>query len=271
MQDLGIEYISAFGMPPVAYVELARDLGCRYVSTGLRQMNYNPHGYPPFSLEDRTTRREMIAAMHECGVSLSLGEGFLVRPGADVRETSMANLEAMAELGVKRINSVSFEPDLQRNVEQFGRLAETASMFGIETVIEFVPCFAVADLPTAHRIVRQVGRPDFRLMIDTMHVGRSGATAADLAAIEPALIGHIQLCDAPLKPRIADYLEEAMYERMVPGEGELPLLEMLAVLPRERIVGLEVPLRSQAEAGVGPRERLGRCVAAARGLLARLD
>ena len=271
MRSLGIEYISVFGMPPVLYVQLARDLGCRYVSTALKQMSFNPHGYPAYSLRDRATRAEMMAAMRDCGVSISVGEGFLVQPGVEASEAAAADLELMAELGAKRINAVSFEPDFERNVEQFARLAETASRFGIGTVVEFVPCFAVADLPTAHRIVRAVGRDDFRLLIDTMHVGRSGATAADLSAIDPALIGHVQLCDAPLKPRMPSYLEEAMYERQVPGEGELPLLDMLAALPREGMIGLEVPLRSQAEAGIGPRERLDRCVAAATDLLARLE
>jgi hypothetical protein len=61
-----------------------------------------------------------------------------------------------------------------------------------------------------------------------------------------------------------------MFERMVPGEGELPLFDMLTALPRDRVIGLEVPLRRAAEAGVGPRERLRRCVEAARSLLARL-
>lgn len=45
----------------------------------------------------------------------------------------------------------------------------------------------------------------------------------------------------------------------------------LAALPRDSIFGLEVPLRSEAEAGVGPRERLSRCIAAAQDLMARLD
>jgi sugar phosphate isomerase/epimerase len=271
MADLGIEMISVFGMPPVSFVELARDLGCRHISLGLRQMDFDPHGYPRFSLRDPALRREIVAAMDDCGVSISLGEGFLVAPGADAREGWAADLELMAELGVPRINSVSFEPDRQRNIDQFGLLAETAAGFGIETLVEFVPIFAVADLPAAHDLVRQVGRPDFRILVDTMHVGRTGATAADLAAIDPALIGYIQLCDAPLRPEIADYMDEAMHQRQVPGEGELPLLEMLAALPRDRVVGLEIPLRSEALAGVGPRERLGRCVAAARDLLARLD
>jgi hypothetical protein len=130
---------------------------------------------------------------------------------------------------------------------------------------------AAVDLPTALDAVRAVGRPDFRLLIDTMHLVRSGSGPAELAALDPDLIGYVQLSDVPLVATIPDYMEEACFERMVPGTGELPLLEILAAPPRHVVIGIEVPLRSQADAGVGPHERLGRCVDAARGLLAQLD
>ena len=271
MDNLGIEFISVFGMPPVAFVELARDLGVRHITTGLQPMEYNPYDYPRWSLRDPETRRQMIKAMDDCGVSLSGGEGFLVQPGADARAGNLANFEAMAELGATCVNSVSFEPDFQRNVDQFGLLAETAAEFGIEVMIEFVPIFAVADLATAHRIVQAAGRPNLRLMIDTMHVARCGATAQDLAALEPQAVGYVQLCDCPLKPVNPDYMDEAMHQRLAPGDGELPLRDMLAAMPRDRIVGVEIPLRSEAMAGVQPRESVGRCLAAARRLLADLE
>ena len=70
-----------------------------------------------------------------------------------------------------------------------------------------------------------------------------------------------------VEPRFATYMEEAMFERMVPGQGELPLQAILAAVPADVIVGLEVPLRSQAESGIGPEARLRPCVAAARALL----
>jgi hypothetical protein len=54
---------------------------------------------------------------------------------------------------------------------------------------------------------------------------------------------------------------------MVPGEGDMPLREYLAVLPPAVTVSLEVPLQSQAEAGIGPELRVRRCVDAARRLL----
>jgi hypothetical protein len=55
---------------------------------------------------------------------------------------------------------------------------------------------------------------------------------------------------------------------MVPGEGELDLPGLLKVLPADRVYAIEAPLRSQALAGIGPHERLGRCVEATRRLLA---
>ena len=58
---------------------------------------------------------------------------------------------------------------------------------------------------------------------------------------------------------------------IAPGDGELPLLDYLAALPRDLIVGLEIPIRSEALAGLGPRARMTRCVEATRALLAQLD
>jgi sugar phosphate isomerase/epimerase len=109
------------------------------------------------------------------------------------------------------------------------------------------------------------------LLIDTMHLVRSGSGAADVANLDPNLIGYVQLCDVPLRPRIADYMQESMTERMAPGSGELPLRDILAALPRHLVIGIEVPLQSQALAGASPPQRLGRCVEAARHLLTSLE
>lgn len=272
MENIAIERISVFGLPPVAFVQLAAELHCPYITTALRSMDYNPHDYPRYSLKDDLgLRRELIAAMRDCGVSLSLGEGFGIWPDSDVRDAYGADLEVMGELGIKRISAVSLDTDMKRSFDQLGKLAEMAAAVGMDTVLEFVPTFAIADLPAAVAAIRHVGRRDFQLLIDTMHVARSGARAADIEALDPDMIGYVQLCDAPLVPKIPSYLEEAMFERMVPGTGELPLLDILRALPRNRIIGLEVPLRSEAQAGVGPKDRLGRCVEAARSLLTQLE
>jgi sugar phosphate isomerase/epimerase len=267
MARLGIEAISVFGLPPIDYVNLAADLGCTCISTGLTAYPYNPHGYPAFSLrDDPALRREMLAALRARGVTISLGEGLTIRPGGDVRGYER-DLDIFAELGTERINTVSMDPDLGRTFDQFGVLAELAAARGLQTTTEFAPSLAIPDLPSALRAVSHVGRPDFKLLIDTMHLVRSGASPADIAALDPGLIGYVQVSDAPLVPRFESYFEESMFERMMPGEGGLGLKGVVAALPGDRVYSLEVPLRSEAEAGVGPHERLGKCVEALRRLL----
>src|SRR5271157_142396 len=189
---LGIGMLSVFGLPPVEFVNLAADLGCHYVSAAVQGMPLVPLGYPPFSLkDDATLRKDLLAAMNSRGVTISLGDGFLVLPGADVDGLS-ADLDVLAELGVPRINVVSLDPDLSRTFDQFAALTELAAQRRIQTVLEPVPSLTVGDLPTALGALEHVGRPDFRLLIDTMHLVRSGSTAADLAAINPDHIGYAQ-------------------------------------------------------------------------------
>lgn len=269
-RDIGIEFISVFGLPPVEFIGLAADLGCRFVGMGLAPMAGNPHAYPAWSLrEDAALRRETVAAMRDRGVTISLGEGFLVRPGTDVADAA-ADLDIMVELGVPLANILSLDPDLARGHDQLAKFAEMAGARDMQATLEFVPGMPIGDLPGTLAAVRHVGRDNFRVLIDPMHIFRSGATVADVAAIPPEEIGYIQLCDVPLVSAHANYADEARYDRLCPGKGELPLLELLKVLPRERAVGIEVPMLALAEAGVGPHARLGPCVEATRALIAQL-
>lgn len=82
-----------------------------------------------------------------------------------------------------------------------------------------------------------------------MHVYRSGATSAELAALDPAIIGNIQLRDVPKNAGL-DYGEEAIPHRLPPGEGVLPLADFIAALPTEQPIGLEIPMPGKAEAGI---------------------
>jgi sugar phosphate isomerase/epimerase len=267
---LGIETISAFGMPPVDYVHLAADLGCAYISLGLYRIDINPHGYPPYNLrDDAVLRREMRAALRDRGVSVSLAEGLTIKKGIEARDRA-SEFDAFAELGATRINTVSLDPDMSRTLDQFAVTVEMATARGMQATTEFAPGLTVADLSGALKAIRHVGQPNFRLLIDTMHLVRSGSSAADLAALDPDLIGYLQLCDAPLVSKFPSYFEEAMTERMIPGEGGLPLPEILKAVRRDCVVSLEVPLLSQAKSGMGPHERLRPAVAAARELLARI-
>ncbi len=268
MDRLGIEMLSVFGMPPIEYVHLTADLGCHYVTTGV--VGFAPVkalNYQPFSLRDDTRlRRNLLAVMDDRGVSISLGEGLLIAPGVEVRSYA-ADLDVMAELRIPRINTVSLEPDRARAFDELATLTALAAERGIATCIEPVVGLSIADLPSATAAVDYVNRDELSLLIDTMHVARFGASADDLRSIPAERIGYIQLSDTTLQKRMKHYAEEAMFERMAPGDGELPLLDMLRALPQDRVVGLEIPMRSRAEAGVSARDRLLPCVESAKSLL----
>ncbi len=269
MNHLGLEMLSGLGLPPVELVSLAADLGCVHISTGLMQLpaQFNPLGHPEWSLRsDPAYRRELIAAMRDRGVSISLGEGFAVRPGV-----SMANrgeeMDVMAELGARGLGAVSMEPDLARAKDELAVLAEMAGDRGMLATIEFAPMQAVDSLSSALAMMAHVNRPNFGLLLDAMHFFRSGATLDELAAVDPALIRYAQLCDVPAGGPGSDYLTEAMFGRLAPGDGELPLAAFVAALPMDIPLGLEVPDLAAAQVGVSDHERLGKVVTAARTLL----
>lgn len=267
MRPLGIERLCVFGMPPVEFVHLAADLDCRFVGVALTPMRYyNPHGYPDWSLrDDPALRRDMRAAMTDRDVGVSLCEGFGVGRDIDVAAYA-ADLDIVHELGCRRVNVVSMDKDFARTADGFAAFAELARERDIEAVTEIGPG-PIRGLSAALEAIRHVGRANFRLLIDTMHYFRLGGTIAEIAELDPALIGYVQLCDAPLRSAFPTYMEEALHERLPPGAGELPLAEFLPFTPHDVVVSVEVPQRSLAEAGLGPRERVEPVVAAARRLL----
>ena len=90
-----------------------------------------------------------------------------------------------------------------------------------------------------------------------MHLVRSGSGRRRAGSAWIAdHIGYAQLNDTTLQPRIDNYMEEAMFERMVPGEGELPLHDILVRASRRH----RARTRSSAEViGIGrvsPTDRL---------------
>jgi len=267
MRELGIEFISVFGLPPVDFVHLAADLDYRYISIALIGRPLESLGYPAFSLKDDVRlRRDLLAALADRGVSISLGEGMVIVPEADVSELA-DDLDIMAELGAAKINTLSFDKDRNRTFDQLATLTDMAATRGIGTTIEMAPGLTVGDLSAVMAAIDHVGSPGLRVTVDTMHWGRLGYGAAELRALGAEHIGYLQVSDTTRKPRMTSYLKEAMYERMIPGDGELPLAEMIEAVPADVVVGLEIPMRTLAESGVGPMDRLRPSVAATRELL----
>lgn len=268
MDRIALEFICTFGMPPVEHVELAARLGCRRIGFAPAPIVTLPGLYPAWDLRtDPALRRDTLRALDDHGISLSLGEGFLIMPGKAVEDLA-ADLDLAVELGAPLVNCCVLAPDMAFAVDQFGRFAAMAAERGLQVTVEFLAgMMAIGDLPAAATLVREVANPAAGLLIDAMHLYRSGASHADLAALDPGLVRYAQVCDVPMVSTFENYGEEASYERGAPGEGELPLADFVRALPDDIVIGLEAPMRAKTLAGVSAFDRLAPALAASRALL----
>ena len=113
---------------------------------------------------------------------------------------------------------------------------------------------AIRSLGDAVDIVRAAGEPNIGLIVDALHLARSGGTSADVAAIPRSLISHAQLCDARAVAAVSP-AEEARGDRLLPGEGSLPLRDLLGALPADVPLALEIPVQALAPLPVVDRIR----------------
>jgi sugar phosphate isomerase/epimerase len=149
-------------------------------------------------------------------------------------------------------------------------VCERAAAHGLLVTLEFLPWSGIPDAATALAIVRRAEHPAATVMVDTWHHCRGSGDMAQLRAIPGAKVGSVQINDAPLRPE-ADLVQESLERRLLPGEGELPLLEILGILDE---IGSRAPIGvevfSKALDALPPVEVGRRAGAAARRVLAKL-
>ncbi len=124
--------------------------------------------------------------------------------------------------------------EADRDIEAFARLCDDAGEHGLRIALEFVPFSNVVDVTTAWHIVSQAGRPNGGLVVDLWHHVRGGGDDAALAAVPAERIYTVQLSDGPaLAP--ADLADEAMYHRLLPGQGAMDLARLVRLLERSGV------------------------------------
>lgn len=264
MDRLGIEFITGHGMDPADLVHLCADLKVDKVGLAFAPILSVPEDAPRWSLRDDAALFARVkSALTERGVTLMLAEGFMIHPAMDVAAAE-ADLDRFAELGAQRANILVMEPDKVRAAAQFAAFAAMTDTRGMIATMEFLPSLAVETAADALACIEASGADNAGVLLDSMHFFRTGVTLEELAAIPPARIGHVQICDVPRVSRHESYGMEAKCERMVPGTGELHLREFIAALPPGIPLGLEVPQSSLGLAGMPDRERIAALVSATR-------
>ncbi|MGV6875556.1 sugar phosphate isomerase/epimerase family protein [Pseudochelatococcus sp. B33] len=265
MKPLCLAHQSLIALPPLELIEAASAAGFSGVS--LRTRAAAP-GAPVHELPAGSQRlravRERAAAL---GIAID-GIETLALDGATTRDDWLRVLEVGAALGAGRLTVAGNDADFGALADRLAALAEDAAGHGIAVDLEFMPFRPVRGLAEALDILKRAGAANAHVLVDALHMVRSASPVSLLAETPAGLIGSFQLCDGPLAPPYPDDLpREARTERLLPGEGDFPLADMLKALPPATGIGVETPL-SGAHRPIEPRAQARIMFEAAAGLLA---
>lgn len=191
--------------------------------------------------------RETKAALAETGLPLLDVEVIWIKPGDDLT-AHKACIDIGAELGAKNVLCVSSDPDMGATAARLAALSEHAEGSQMRVALEFGIFTEVKNLEMALAVLDDVAHPLRALLIDPIHVDRSGSAIEAIAQVPPSLLPYAQFCDAPAqRPDPSDFnaiITDAIDLREQCGDGGLPLGAMYRALPPG--IPLSIELRSKA-------------------------
>ena len=249
-------------------LQLARAVG--FDSIGARLIPVSPHETAPL-LEDAALQRETISCMKATGVEIFDIEAIRLAPDFNAKNCKRL-LEVAAMLGAAAVLAIGLDRDERRLTDGFAELCDLAAPYRLDIQLEFMPWTTVPNARTALRIVGGVGKPNGKILVDTLHVARSDTTLDDLSAIPADMMRSVQICDGenrgPMSPEAM--MEAALHERLPPGEGYIDIAAILSRLPSGLRIGVEVPNR-QRLAEFGAQSWTERALAASKLVVDRVN
>ena len=242
---LTLGFLTIADIPPADVVRTGADAG--FDAVGLRVTGRSV-GDPWF---DIVGNREAIAEIRQAadarGIRLSNVAGYYL-DGVSTLGDCVPVFETSAELGIPLMVQGCFDPDEERLVASLRAHCAEARRHGIRVGIEFMRASTVRTLSDAVTLLDRVDADNAGLVIDALHLSRSGDSLDDVAALPPELVYLFQICDAVReKPGNLTYMQEALNGRLYPGCGELPLAQMLACVPPGVEIECEMPCASDIE------------------------
>ena len=198
---------------------------------------FDPDSWTP-SRADEIRRR-----LDDTGLVALDVEPVMLSPAGDHGE---ALIDAAIALGARYVLVASLDDDHHRVAARLARLADCLGTAPPRLVLEFLPSLGVRTLSDAVSIVRAVARPEVGVLIDNLHLARSGGEPAEIAQHDPHLFPYLQICDAtaePSDPSRRGLLDEALHRRLLPGIGALPIDACVHAVPD---VPLSFEIRSNA-------------------------
>lgn len=218
------------------------------------------------------TTREIRDRLADLGVLALDAEVVWLRPGPDDPD-HFRIIDIAAEVGAPNVLVVSSAEQPGETADKLGRLSDHARGVGVRVSLEFGAFTTVRSLDDALAVLDLCGAAEPGLLVDPLHFARTGGRPADLARVAPTRFAYAQFCDAPAHgPSPMDVraiIEEALDLRLMPGDGDLPLQDLLARLPAATPLSVELRSKALREAYPDPEGRSAALLAATRGWMAR--
>ena len=232
---------------PVATIEAAAAGGFDAVGLWIEPQNWTS-----------ALTQQCRAALQATGLDLLDVEVVWIKPDSDL-DLHRRSIDIGAELGAGNILCVSSDPDMGAAAAKLAALCTHAEASGMRVALEFGIFTEVKSLAAALALLDAVAHPLRALLIDPIHVDRSGTRIGDLAAIPAELLPYAQFCDAPVtRPDPANFdavITDAIDLRRQCGEGDLPIGAMLAALPPGIPLSIELRSRALREGWPDPADR----------------
>ena len=112
--------------------------------------------------------------------------------------------------------------DPDRAVASIREVGDIASRHRVRLALEFnALCEQWNTLPRVRDLVRRAAHPGCALLVDTYHLGKSGATPEAIDDLEPAEIAYVQFSDVPRAPEPGVFTD-----RLPPGQGTVPFKDI---------------------------------------------
>lgn len=263
MPLLSLAHLTVLDADPVALIDAGASAG--FDAVGLRIVPPLPTDTIVPVIGDLPLQRRIKARMQETGIAILDVEAIWLTPQTDIAALEPA-LDLGADLGARYVLTIGYDPDRGRMTANLARLCDLAAARGLRVMLEFIPYSQVRTLAEAHILLTAAAPADAGLLVDALHLSRSGGSPADIAQYDPSLFSYLHLCDAPRVPPPPEALRaEARGDRLYPGEGGLWLRDFIAAFPPGTPLAVEAP--SQLHAALPPHERARLTAEATRSLL----
>lgn len=252
-RSIGLAALTVLGLPPHEQISVAAQAG--YSHVGLRLVPVANQVLPPF--DEREVERRLAAT----GVRVLDVEAFRLTPETRVRAWEAAFAVAQ-RLGATDVLAHGDDADHGRLVQSFGELSALAARCGLRVNLEPMPWVEISTVARAQRLISESGAGNAAVLIDPIHFFRADNRFEEI----PRTVNYAQLCDARAgrPPDMQEIIRQARSDRLFPGEGALDLRRLLAALPAELPLSLEIPVSRP----MSPQDRARRALEATRELLA---